>query len=405
MVLEKIFFSYSRADGSAFALKLALDLKKEGFNVWIDQEDIRAGSEWDLEIEKALETCDCLLFIETAKSVTSNNVLDEVYYALEEKKKVIPLILVDSKTPFRLQRLQHIDFTRNYHSGLGLLINELRDTTAAESFGPAETKPLVTTAEPFYKKYAGLALIIASFLIIIATALFYTLSKKKPVANENEVMVNLNDSSKEGNRSVAIEPKETSENDVSSNEEKKVTTANNNKKANNKGNEIVSKPGNKTVYSPEDVAGDWKLMSVEPKAESVKGYLKVEAMDEKKVGIKTFMQFYYFKTNDTAFLSVFNAFAGCNSCILSTDMKLAAEDVAIGSHIYKILKQDAPGDGKAGDTVLNAGSNKSIRASVTLHILDNKTAIIKVQQPASTELSHGMILKPFVYSFRFSKLD
>lgn len=117
------------------------------------------------------------------------------------------------------------------------------------------------------------------------------------------------------------------------------------------------------------------------------------------------MQFYYFKTNDTAFLSVFNAFAGCSSCILSADMKLAAEDVAVGSHVYKILTQYAPGAGKAGDTVLNAGSNKSIRASVTLNILDNNTAVIKIQQPAPTELSHGMILKPFVYSFRFSKLD
>ncbi len=65
---------------------------------------------------------------------------------------------------------------------------------------------------------------------------------------------------------------------------------------------------------PGDFAGDWKLASVEPKAESVKGFLKIEATDEKKVGIKTFMQFNYFKTYDTAFLSVFNAFAGCSSC-------------------------------------------------------------------------------------------
>ena len=55
MILEKIFFSYSRADGSEFALRLAVDLKQKGFDVWIDQEDIRAGSEWDIEIEKALE--------------------------------------------------------------------------------------------------------------------------------------------------------------------------------------------------------------------------------------------------------------------------------------------------------------------------------------------------------------
>ncbi len=86
MNFKNIFFSYSRADASDFALRLAVDLKKEGFNVWIDQQDIRAGSEWDIEIEKALETSDCLLFVESEKSVTSTNVLDEVYYALEQKK-------------------------------------------------------------------------------------------------------------------------------------------------------------------------------------------------------------------------------------------------------------------------------------------------------------------------------
>src|SRR5690349_20014170 len=103
MTLKNIFFSYSRAVAPDFALKLAVDHQKEGFNVWIDQQDIRAGSEWDLEIEKALETCDCLLFIESDKSVVSQNVLDEVYYAMDEKKMVLPVIYKDSKTPFRIK--------------------------------------------------------------------------------------------------------------------------------------------------------------------------------------------------------------------------------------------------------------------------------------------------------------
>lgn len=132
MVIKKLFFSYSRVDGSAFAQKLAIDLKKEGFDVWIDQEDIRAGAEWDMEIEKALESCDCLLFLESEKSVMSNNVLDEVYYALEHRKKVIPVIIHDSKTPYRLQRLQHVDFSKDYNKGLTQLIYELKcgDTVA-----------------------------------------------------------------------------------------------------------------------------------------------------------------------------------------------------------------------------------------------------------------------------------
>ena len=128
MKFKKIFFSYSRTDAD-FALKLALDLKKEGFDVWIDQEDIRAGSEWDLEIENALATCDCLLFIQSEKSVASSNVLDEVYYALEQNKRVIPVLIDNCNTPFRINRLQRISFIESYETGLTNLKDNLLHTS------------------------------------------------------------------------------------------------------------------------------------------------------------------------------------------------------------------------------------------------------------------------------------
>lgn len=405
MILEKIFFSYSRADGSEFALKLALDLKKEGFNVWIDQEDIRAGSEWDLEIEKALETCDCLLFIETEKSVTSNNVLDEVYYALEEKKKVIPVILVDSKTPFRLQRLQHIDFSKNYNSGLRLLINELKDTTAAESFEPGEPKPFVKAPEPFYKKYAGLILI--AVVLAIAALLFYNFNNNKTPGAENNTVVNTSNAADDNNKQAATEPNETSENNnpVKGTDEKKVNAQAADKKTSNTKNANISKPVAPSGNLIERFAGDWKLVGVDPKASSINGYLKIDAIDGNKVSIKSYVQFYYLKTNDTAFLNIFNGFAGCSSCALAEDVKLKVEDISVGSQYYRILKNTLPGEGNAGDTVMTMGSNKSISATARLQFINDNTAIIKVQQPAAIELSHGMVLKPFVYTFRFTKVD
>ena len=408
MILEKIFFSYSRADGSDFALRLALDLKKEGFNVWIDQEDIRAGSEWDLEIEKALETCDCLLFIETVKSVTSNNVLDEVYYALEEHKKVIPLILVDSRTPFRLQRLQHIDFTKNYHSGLGLLINELKGNVPAETFLPTEEKPMIKTREPFYKKYAALTLILISLIIITALALIYTFNNKKTMPSGNNTPANLNDTAKGGYKAIDAEREPVSKKDsaeTESSDEKRPIAGSRNKKLSNSNSQIVNDPSDKTEDLNETFTGEWTLADVDPKAESSRGYLKIEALDNKKVSIKSYVQFYYLKTNDTSYLNRFNGFVGCSSCMLSKDMKITAEDIAIGSQYYRISKEDQPGNTKTGDTIMNAAANKSIRASVTLHLVNNNTAVIKMQQPAATELSHGFILKPFVYSFRFAKTE
>lgn len=179
MGFKKIFFSYSRVDGSAFALRLARDLKDLGFDVWIDQEDIRAGSEWDVEIEHALETCDCLLFLESERSVSSNNVLDEVYYALEQKKRVIPVIVHDSKTPYRLQRLQHIDFSADYAAGLSQLVQELKEAGANASWTAGdvtENKPVATTPKKM------VSLIIAVLLLAITGAVYYFSRSKKAVA-------------------------------------------------------------------------------------------------------------------------------------------------------------------------------------------------------------------------------
>ncbi len=407
MILEKIFFSYSRADAADFALRLALDLKKQGFNVWLDQEDIRAGLDWDIEIEKALETCDCVLFIETEKSVSSNNVLDEVYYALEQHKKVIPLILVDSKMPFRLQRLQHIDFTKNYNSGLSLLVNELKGNTVTEPFPPEDVKPLPKVDKPFFTKYKGPLLIIILLIIIIAGVIIYT-GKNKGIGNVNEKQVTITDTTTGDRKLVDIDPNITSKKEddgIEGTDEKKVTDENRNKKVSKTGDEIVNKPNNGIGNLPESFTGKWKLADVEPKAESSNGYLNIEGIDEKKVTIKSYVQFYYFKTNDTSFLSIFNAFAGCSSCILEKEMKITAEDIAIGSQFYKISKGSQSHGGKNNDTVLTAGANKSIHASVTLSLINNKTAVIKVQQRNATELTHGLVLEPFVYSFRFTKTD
>src|SRR3954469_25478299 len=111
---QKIFFSYSRHDASDFALKLYNDLRDAGGDVWIDQNDIKAGLRWDAEIGKALAACQCVLFLVSEKAIASNNVLDEVYYALDKQKLVIPVLLSLSDLPYRINRLQRIDFTNDY---------------------------------------------------------------------------------------------------------------------------------------------------------------------------------------------------------------------------------------------------------------------------------------------------
>jgi hypothetical protein len=119
MVAEtgKIFCSYARADDE-FALKLAKDMKSAGASIWLDQLDIPKGQRWDRAVEEALQTCEYLLVILSPVSVESHNVMDEVSFALEEKKQVLPVLYRSCKLPFRLRRVQYIDFTVDYEDGL-----------------------------------------------------------------------------------------------------------------------------------------------------------------------------------------------------------------------------------------------------------------------------------------------
>lgn len=119
-----IFFSYSRKD-SDFALELGKKLREVGANIWLDQLDISPGTNWDNSIQKALENSDTLLVILSKTSVISKNVNDEYSYALEEGKRVVPVLLEDCDIPFRLKRLQYADFSVNPSNGIKTLIETL----------------------------------------------------------------------------------------------------------------------------------------------------------------------------------------------------------------------------------------------------------------------------------------
>lgn len=130
------FLSYSRKD-SEFALKLTKDLRQTGLFIWLDQIDIPPGKPFDREIEKILRESSSLLILLSPDSVNSENVQDEISYALKTKKRIIPLMYKKCDTPYRIERLQFIDFTKDYKNGFNTLSKTL-----------AEPSPLVLTPEP-----------------------------------------------------------------------------------------------------------------------------------------------------------------------------------------------------------------------------------------------------------------
>ena len=133
---QAAFFSYSRED-SDFALRVAGDLKAAGASVWLDRLDIKPGDRWDRAVEDALTNCPRMVVILSPASVTSTNVMDEVSFALDERKTVIPVICRDCMVPFRLRRVQYVDFRQDYTRGLQEL---LRALAPGQSAGQSESE-------------------------------------------------------------------------------------------------------------------------------------------------------------------------------------------------------------------------------------------------------------------------
>jgi hypothetical protein len=121
---QATFVSYSR-DDSDFALRLTEDLKSAGASVWLDQLDIQPGQRWARAVQDALTASPRMLVILSPSSVESTNVDDEISFALEEHKTVIPVLYRECKVPFRLRPFQYIDFRTDYSRALEVLLNNL----------------------------------------------------------------------------------------------------------------------------------------------------------------------------------------------------------------------------------------------------------------------------------------
>ncbi len=145
-----IFISYARADAQ-FVIGLAEKLRSVRVSLWLDQLDIRPGDPWEESIEKALEDCESVLLVLSPASMESVNVKDEVSYAIEEGKRIVPLLYQACKIPLRLRRLHYVDFTASFDAGMSALQKALEVDEVV--IDPPVSSPVVTN--PLQPKPAG----------------------------------------------------------------------------------------------------------------------------------------------------------------------------------------------------------------------------------------------------------
>lgn len=129
-----IYISYSQHD-SVIASKIYKDLRKEGFQVWMDRYEIMAGDRWDSPIDRALKKSDFMLSLLSTSSLVSNWFQKELYVgiALEKQKGhvfVLPVLLddIDYKSlPLPLRDRMAVSLRGNYEKSFKMIVSSFKE--------------------------------------------------------------------------------------------------------------------------------------------------------------------------------------------------------------------------------------------------------------------------------------
>jgi len=92
--MADVFISYSRRD-SDFVRRLHDALASRSRDVWVDWEDIPLSADWWREIRENIEAADTFVFVISPDSILSKICRDEIEYAADNHKRIIPLLYRD----------------------------------------------------------------------------------------------------------------------------------------------------------------------------------------------------------------------------------------------------------------------------------------------------------------------
>ena len=173
-----VFLSYSRKD-IKFVKQLAVDLKKEGFSVWMDQSSIPGGKHWDNHIEQALKKSFAVVLVISKASVKSENVKDEISFSKQRGVKIIPVLYQEAETPLGWDRWQWIDFRGNYYQGVNSLVDALNDKSVPQK-----------TSE--WKKFFKIAVYVFFVGLFIALTVMYLPKMIETMRSPSNVLHSIN---------------------------------------------------------------------------------------------------------------------------------------------------------------------------------------------------------------------
>ena len=111
---KRVFVSYSGKD-AAFARRLVSWLEERGFSVWLDKKTIKGGEDYFRSIANGIKQADAVVPILSPDSVSSPWVVRELKYAMERRKRIVPVFKEFAQLPEDLELiiagLHRVDFS------------------------------------------------------------------------------------------------------------------------------------------------------------------------------------------------------------------------------------------------------------------------------------------------------
>jgi hypothetical protein len=143
----RVFLCHSSGDKPE-AYRLYQRLRADGFEPWLDKEDLLPGQDWRKEIPKAVRAADVVLVCLSRGSIAKNGyVQQEIEFALDAAENqpagaiyLIPLKLKPCTVPDRLSRWQWVDLFEG--GGYERLTRALRSRASALRLATPEPLPL-----------------------------------------------------------------------------------------------------------------------------------------------------------------------------------------------------------------------------------------------------------------------
>lgn len=131
--MSSIFLSHNSND-KPFVRKLASDLRRQGFYVWVDEAEIKLGDSLIEKIREGIDNVEYVGVVLSSNSIDSPWVKKEIDIAMNQeiegkKVKVLPIMLEKVDPPSFLKGKLYADFTSEelYQNGLKLIVDRLSE--------------------------------------------------------------------------------------------------------------------------------------------------------------------------------------------------------------------------------------------------------------------------------------